>query len=248
MIGLVSAKIFHARVRPKRNSFRYGAAYLTVPLSEFVSRRTGLFSIDRANLFGLRSADYGDSEPAEWIAGVLKQWDMPQADGDVVLVTMPRVLGYAFNPVNFWLCHDAQGGLRAVLADVNNTFGERHCYLCFHSDRRAIAATDMLTARKVFHVSPFIETRGDYCFRFSLAEDRMAILIDLSDEDGLLLRTSISGEIWPLTSGALLRALIANPLMPFKVIGLIHYQAMKLFLKRIRHISKPEPPAEAISH
>ncbi|HVZ69375.1 MAG TPA: DUF1365 domain-containing protein [Rhizomicrobium sp.] len=249
MIGLVSAKIFHARLRPKPNSFRYGATYLAVPLGELFSHRSGLFSIDRVNLFGLKRADYGEGgEPEKWIANVLAGWGVPQADGEIVLVTMPRVLGYAFNPVNFWLCHDAKGGLRAVLAEVNNTFGERHCYLCFHTDRRAIAPTDVLTARKIFHVSPFIETKGDYCFRFSLGKDRLAIQIDLSDEDGLLLRTSISGGMRPLTSAALLRTLLANPLMPFKVIGLIHYQALKLLLKRIRHISKPKPPAISISN
>lgn len=248
MIGLVAAKIFHVRSRPRRNSFRYGATYLTVPMREFVRGRTGLFSIDRFNLFGLRRMDYANGEPAKWIADILHQWEVPQADGEIVLLTMPRVLGYAFNPVNFWLCRDRAGELRAVLAEVSNTFCERHCYLCCHTDRRAIASTDILTARKVFHVSPFIETKGNYCFHFSLKQDRLAILIDLSDDEGLLLRTSISGKIRRMSSGALLRALLSNPLMPLKVIGLIHYQALKLFLKRIRHVPKPNPPSGYISN
>lgn len=248
MIGLISAKIFHARLRPRRNSFRYGATYLAISVNDFTPQRQGFFSIDRRNMFGLRTRDYGDGgSPARWIAGILCQWNVPQADGDVVLMTMPRVLGYAFNPVNFWLCRDSAGDLRAVLAEVNNTFSERHCYLCFHEDRRAIGPLDVLTARKVFHVSPFIETKGDYSFRFSLAKGQIAIRIDLSDSEGPLLQTSVVGEVAPLTTMALLRALAANPLMPLKVIGLIHYQALKLFLKRIRHVRKPDAPHVLIS-
>lgn len=248
MIGLVSAKVFHARLRPRRNRFRYAATYLAVPLKDFVPGRTGLFSIDRRNLFGLRGSDYGEGDdPARWIAGVLNEWNVPQADGEVVLVTMPRVFGYAFNPVNFWLCYDSSAGLRAVLAEVNNTFGERHCYLCAHSDRRPIAPHDVVITRKAFHVSPFMQIDGDYSFRFALEDNRIAIQIDLADEQGLLLRTSIAGPVRPMTSGALLLKLISNPTMPMKVIALIHYQALKLFLKRVRHVPKPAPPAAPIS-
>jgi DUF1365 family protein len=247
MIALLDAKVFHARLRPARNSFRYGALYFTVPLSEFVKRRRGLLSIDGHNLFNLRTRDYGDGKCARsWIARVLSEWRVP-ADGEIVLVTMPRIFGYAFNPVNFWLCRDPDGGLRAVLAEVNNTFGERHCYLCFHEDRRAILPHDVLTARKVFHVSPFLESKGEYTFRFSSGHDRFAATIDLADENGPLLRTSLAGALAPATSARLLRALLANPLLPFKTIALIHYQAAKLFLKRVRHVHKPAPPEDAIS-
>ena len=248
MIGLVSAKIFHARLRPREKIFRYGATYLTIPVKDLTSHRKGLFSIDRRNLFSLRTRDYGDGgSPAHWIVQVLREWNVAQANGEIVLMTMPRVLGYAFNPVSFWLCCDSARELRAVLVEVNNTFGERHCYLCFHEDRREIMPQDVLTTRKVFHVSPFIETKGDYSFQFSLTKNRIAILIDLSDDEGLLLRTSVAGEVRPLTGAGLLGALLINPLMPLKVIALIHYQAAKLFLKRVRHIRKPDAPTVLIS-
>ncbi len=183
-----------------------------------------------------------------WIARVLEEWSVPQADGEIVLVTMPRVFGFAFNPVSFWLCRDRSGALRAVVAEVNNTFGERHCYVCFHDDRRPIIPRDILTARKVFHVSPFMETKGQYSFRFVAGFQRLAIFIDLDDESGLILSTSLAGQIRPLTSWGLLCALLANPIMPLKVIALIHYQAVKLFLKRVPHIHKPEAPATPVSH
>jgi DUF1365 family protein len=250
MLELVDARIFHARLRPKKNSFRYRALYLLIDADALSQPfRRGLFALDRFNLFSLRSRDYGDGKtrPADWIRDVLRQWNIEDAGGAVRLMTMPRMFGYAFNPVNFWLCFDRGNGLRAVLAEVSNTFGERHSYLCFHEDRRAIAPDDVLHARKVFHVSPFLEVRGEYAFRFSAARDSVAVAITHSDDDGLMLTTSVGGPVAPLTSWRLLRALLTNPLYPFKVIGLIHYQALRLFLKGVRNFRKPAPPAESIS-
>ncbi|MGD0142009.1 MAG: DUF1365 domain-containing protein [Rhizomicrobium sp.] len=250
MIAALDASIFHARHRPRRNAFRYSAVYLALATTDLrQSRPAGLFSIDRPNLFGLRTGDYGDrrSPPDAWIRTVLAEWNLREADGEIVLVTMPRVFGFVFNPVSFWLCLDKSGRLRGVLAEVNNTFGERHSYLCFHDDHRPIAPEDRLHARKVFHVSPFIDVKGEYRFRFSYASDRIAIAIDLFDDDGLLLSTTIGGPLRRLTAWRLLRALLINPLLPFKVVGLIHYQALKLWLKKIRHFRKPMPPAVAIS-
>lgn len=247
MASLFAATVFHARVRPRRNHFRYGATYLAIALSELKSGRSGLFSIDRRNLFGLCRSDYGDGDPSRWIARVLREWNLHEANGAVTLVTMPRVLGYVFNPVNFWLCFDTAGGLRVVLAEVSNTFGERHSYLCFHSDRRVIEVNDVLSARKIFHVSPFLELGGDYLFSFAVTEKNIAVVIDLADSDGLVLRTSVSGALTPMTSEGLLRALLRNPWMPLKVIALIHYQAAKLFVKRVQHVRKPPAPTESVS-
>jgi hypothetical protein len=250
MIGLLDATVFHARTQPRANKFRYGAFYIVAPVDELSRpRRVGLFSVDRANVFGLRTRDYGDgvTSPAAWIRIVLSSWHLNEADGEVRLMTLPRMFGYAFNPVSFWLCHDKEGGLRAVLAEVRNTFGERHSYLCYHDDHRAIAADDVLTSRKVFHVSPFMKMEGAYRFRFSAGQERMAVAIDLVDGCETLLRTSVTGRVAQLTSARLLRAVLTNPLYPLKVIGLIHYQAVKLFLKGLRHFHKPEPPSVTIS-
>ncbi len=213
------------------------------------SRRVGLFSIDRANLFGIRTRDYGDGKiaPAKWIRSVLAEWHFPEADGEIVLMTLPRMFGYAFNPVSFWLCNDRDGRLRAVLVEVRNTFGERHFYFCFHDDHRPIAADGEITARKVFHVSPFMAMEGEYRFRFSVTPERASIGINLLKDGEPLLRTSVAGTHAPLTSARLLWAVLRNPLHPLKVIGLIHYQAVKLFLKRTRHFHKPQPPSVAIT-
>jgi len=250
MIGLLDAAVFHARSRPRANKFRYSAFYVVASVDELSQpRRIGLFSIDRANVFGLRTRDYGDgiASSSVWIRNVLSSWCLEKADGEVRLMTLPRMFGYAFNPVSFWLCHDRDGGLRAVLAEVRNTFGERHCYLCFHDDHRPIAPNDVLTSRKIFHVSPFMSMEGEYRFRFSIMQDHVAVAIDLMNHGEPVLRTSVAGRISPLTSTRLLWAVLANPLYPLKVIGLIHYQAVKLFLKGIRHFNKPEPPTTSIS-
>jgi DUF1365 family protein len=250
MIRLLDARVFHARLRPRKNQFRYGALYLVLNVDVLSQpERLGLFSVDGANLFGIRSADYGDGStpPAKWIRKVLADWNVTGADGKTWLMTMPRILGYAFNPVSFWFCFDAAENLRAVLAEVNNTFGERHCYLCFRDDHGAIGPNDAVQSQKVFHVSPFIGVDGEYSFRFSALPDRVAVTIDLADKDGMLLRTSVGGRTAPLTSIRLLGALLRNPLFPLKVIALIHYQAVKLFLKGVRHFGKPVPPALPIS-
>jgi len=247
---LLQAKIFHARIRPRVNAFHYRVFYLLISVSALSTpRRTGLFSIDGANLFGIRSRDYGDGKtpPAAWIRNVLAEWGLMEADGDIVLMTLPRMFGYAFNPVSFWLCNDSNGQLRAVLAEVSNTFGERHCYLCLHGDHRPILADAEITARKVFHVSPFMAMEGEYRFRFSVMPERIAIGIDLLKDGEPLLRTSVSGKHKPLTSVRLLQGVVGNPLYPLKVIGLIHYQAVKLFLKGLRHFHKPEPPSVTIT-
>jgi DUF1365 family protein len=250
MIASLDASVFHARLRPRRNAFRYRAFYLALPLSEVrPGKHASMFSIDRPNLFSLKTRDYGDGRGnlSLWIADVLRQWNIPEADGETILVTMPRVFGYTFNPVNFWLCFDRTGGLRAVLSEVNNTFGERHCYLSFHEDRRPIAHNDDIPARKIFHVSPFMDVKGEYRFRFSYSPDRIAIAIDLCDGDGVLLSTSIGGKLEPLNTSRLLRAVTLNPLLPFKVVALIHYQALRLYLKKMRYFRKPLPPATPIS-
>ena len=250
MLAALDASIFHARHRPRRNAFRYSAVYLALPTTQLrKSRPSALLSIDRTNLFGLRTSDYGDrrTPPDDWIKSILIDWKIAEADGEIVLITMPRVFGFVFNPVSFWLCFDRSNGLRAVLAEVNNTFGERHSYLCFHDDHRPIAASDSLQTRKVFHVSPFNDVKGEYRFRFSYAPERVAIAIDLFDDEGLLLSTAIGGRLQPLTTWKLLRALLINPALPFKVVGLIHYQALKLWLKKLDLFHKPAPPTVAIT-
>jgi len=247
--GLLVADVAHARQRPKRNAFHYGVYYLCFALEDMARLRLSLLSLGRFNLFGFFDRDYGNGKtsPEDWIKDVLREWNIPQADGRIVLLTMPRLFGYAFNPVSFWFCLDKEGGLRAVLSEVTNTFRDRHCYLSFHDDRRVIAPDDWIRAEKIFHVSPFIEIAGYYLFRFVYREDKIGVWINYHDAEGLMLTTSLAGNRLPLTSPNLLFYFFRYPLVTMKVIGLIHMQALQLWMKGIRYIRRPEPPSNEVS-
>jgi DUF1365 family protein len=249
-VQFISARVMHARLRPKVNKFGYRVPYLAVPLGRFETKsRQGLLSIDGTNLFSVRPGDYGDgrSPAGQWIRQVLQTWMLSEADGDIVLVSMPRILGFVFNPISFWLCFDQAKHLRAVIAEVNNTFGERHFYVCCHNDHRPILPQDQIATTKVFHVSPFMKVEGEYKFVFAWGEDSFGFRIDLCDDAGPLLITSVSGRREPVTAPRLALSFFANPLVMFKALTLIHYQAVRLFLKGISHFRKPPPPSSLVS-
>jgi DUF1365 family protein len=245
---LVPMRIAHSRNRPRRNAFAYDVCYFAIPVAQWTrGTRSCFFSIDRPNLFSLQSRDYGDSArpPSQWIAETFAAHGIATDQAHIVLLTLPRLMGYAFNPVSFWLCFDE--GLRAVLCEVNNTFGERHCYLCSHDDHRPIRDGEPLVVRKAFHVSPFLDVAGSYRFGFACDGARIAIRIDLVDEEGVLLATSMRGDAVPMTPGALLRAAISYPLQTLKLVARIYHQALRLRLKGVRRHHKPPPPAEFVS-
>ena len=248
--ALLTAQIAHARTRPKRNAFRYGAYYLCFSLKDLSALgKLTLLSLNRFNLFSFHERDHGGLEQngESWIRHILAEFQLQIADGDIVLLTMPRLLGHVFNPVSFWFCFDKENRLRAVVSEVNNTFGERHSYLCAHADHRPINADDKLSAKKLFHVSPFIPVSGHYEFRFAYGEEKIGVWINLHDEKGLLLTTSLTGKRQPLTSINLLKHFLRYPLVTFKVIFLIHYQALRLLIKGVRYIPKPAPPTSEVS-
>ncbi len=247
---LCFGSVMHARLKPKRNSFTYRVFYLRLPLSALARARRPLFSLNRWNLFSFHYADHGardGSPPEPWIRGLLAREGLGHVDGEVVLQAFPRVLGYVFNPVSFWLCHDRAGALRAVLCEVNNTFGERHNYLLAHADARPIAPGERLSARKVFHVSPFFKVDGAYQFEFFAGDDANRVCIDYSDANGRALLTAIGGRPARLSTSNLLRAFVCYPWMTLAVIVRIHWQALKLWTKGVRYVPKPAPPDQELS-
>ena len=172
----------HRRTRPAANAFTYPAFCLRLPLSALDTLEAHGVARNRAALVSFHDRDHGagDGVPLErWIRDLLAAEGVA-ADGEIVLYAFPRMLGYVFNPVSFWVCHDRGGRVRALLAEVRNTFGERHNYLLAHDDGRPLSSGETLTARKVFHVSPFCEVKGRYAFRFHFAADRWLARIDYS--------------------------------------------------------------------
>jgi len=244
---IYSGAVVHHRLHPVVHRFRHRVFFLRFALQRQNDLLGPLFSINRWNVFSFHDSDHGprDGSPLlPWIRNLLGQYGLTCADGEICLQTFPRVLGYVFNPVSFWLCHDRAGRLRAVLAEVNNTFGERHNYLVAHPDQRPIAEDDWLEARKVFHVSPFLDVSGHYRFRFAGTLGRCCYRVDHHGPAGLQLATAISGSAQPLCSRTLLFVFIAYPLMTVGVMLRIHYHALRLWLKRVPCFSKPLPPAE----
>jgi DUF1365 family protein len=252
--ALLTARVMHARQRPRRHSFTYGVYYLCFSLSDIGDLPNRLLSVDKWNLFSFYNRDHGPRDHGKRERGSLEQWMRAvlaehevSADGDITLLTLPRVLGYVFNPVSFWFCRDKAGGLRAVLSEVCNTFGERHCYLSLHDDRRPIEPQDWLKAKKLFHVSPFLDVTGHYEFRFACDDDKVNVIINYHDADGLMLATSLIGQRQPLTARTLATHFFRYPLITFKVIALIHGEALRLILKGARYRPKPPPPPIEVS-
>lgn len=248
--SLLRANVFHKRYSPRVNAFTYAVYYIALPLSALEVAGNKVFGINRAALMSFQHRDHGardGSDVRPWIRGVLARFGVSAADGEVVLIAHPRVLGHVFNPVSFWLCYDVLGELRAVLAEVNNTFGERHSYLLFHEDQRPIQPEDVLISQKCFHVSPFMHVEGEYHFQFRANPTRFDVRIDYHVEGALRLATSLSGPLSPLTGRAALGAFFAMPLVTLKTLALIHWQALKLVGKRVRYVPKPSPPNQDIS-
>ncbi|MFN8928761.1 MAG: DUF1365 domain-containing protein [Alphaproteobacteria bacterium] len=242
--AIYTAKVMHKRLFPKVNQFTYGVYYLALPLDQLGRLDDGWrFGVNRRALVSFHERDHGarDGSPLEpWIRGILAEHAAHVAITDITLITMPRIFGYVFNPVSFWLCFDASQQLRAVLAEVHNTFGEAHNYLIVHADGRALAADDLLYARKIFHVSPFLPREGSYQFRFAYNPESMGVTINYYDAEGQLqLITMLNGQFNAFNRMNLRRAFWQHKLVTLKTISLIHYQAIKLIAKGVRYIVKP---------
>lgn len=247
--GLLLADVSHTRLHPKRHALSYKVYYLCFPTRLMKELAGKIISLNRFNLFSFYPRDYGfkDQRGEDWVRNCLKEQNISEADGDIILITMPRVLGYAFNPVSFWFCLDKEHQPRAVMAEVNNTFGERHGYVCAHPDHRVIAKDDWLMSNKQFHVSPFLKVRGEYHFRFAYGEEKIGVWVDYYDEGQKVLMTSVVGKRQQLSDRKLLVYFLRYPLITLKIIALIHYHALRLILKGFRYNNKPAAPLEDIS-
>lgn len=251
-------QVKHRRLRPATNSFGYGVFTLSIPMRSRKDNPKILSDYGvKDNTFGIcsfydKDHGLGDTDSLAWIENILQENHINHVDGEIWLNTFPRVLGYVFNPVSFWICTRSDGNVQAVLAEVNNTFGERHCYLLYKDSGEPILSGESLKSKKVFHVSPFCEVRGEYLFRFLFPQDSQSgansvARIELHEDSAPLINTSISGTSKPLNRHHLYSALVRYPLMSLGVIFRIHWQALKLWIKGVPFYSKPKPPEFEIS-
>jgi DUF1365 family protein len=242
-------EVRHTRLWPRVHGFAYPTWFLLLPMRAWRDHPEEGPARNRRAWASFHDADHGDGGPdaLAWFETLLAREGITGADGEVWLHTFPRVLGFVFKPVSFWFAHRRDGTLAAIVDEVNNTFGDRHCYL-LHGPELAWGRT--LTARKVFHVSPFLPVAGQYRFRFlRSAGERLVARIELHDTPGLVLRTSVSGHLQPWSAAAQRQALLAMPLLTLGIVARIHWQALQLWLKRLPFFSRPAaPPAASPLH
>jgi uncharacterized protein len=232
---LYEGQVVHDRRTPVRNVFRYGVYMWLVDLGELEELDTRLwaFGAERWALTTIRSRDHlGDPHRSirENVDAYLRTHDIDLEGGAVQLLTNARVLGYVFNPLSVFYCHDRDGELRCVVAEVHNTHGERHCYL-LHPGERGRAETD-----KEFYVSPFLTVDGRYRMSFAPPGDRLGIQMSLEQDGERVFAASLTGTRLPLTNGSLGRMLVRYPLMTARVTTLIHLQGLRLHRRGLPHV------------
>jgi len=256
-------QVRHTRLRPAHHAFAYPTAFLMLPMRSLAQTFASVGSlpqaqeacglaINRRAWLSFHDTDHGDGRTAAqggalaWMLELLKREGITDADGEIWLQTFPRVLGHTFKPVSFWYAHRTDGSLAAIVAEVNNTFGERHCYLL-----PAPRYGQVLGARKVFHVSPFANVEGSYRFRFMRTTrdgvERLVARVDHDDAQGPLIETSWSGTLAPATAAALRRVAWRYPLLTLGVVARIHWHALLLWFKKVPFWHKPEPPQDFVT-
>ncbi|WP_424831748.1 DUF1365 domain-containing protein [Ruegeria sp.] len=232
-IDHIAGHTYHGRKGHVDNAFRYSIDYILLD-PEASSTTPTLFSINRPNLTNWRDQDHGgvpkQGRGAVWLREWFDALGVPQPVR-LALLTQPRVLGHVFNPVSFWFCFDRQDQLYAVVAEVTNTYGTRHSYLCHKPDMSLIEPTDRIVADKLMHVSPFQEIEGTYSFRFDYRPDRVGVWIDYGRAGGGLIAT-LTGPRSPLTNRKILWSLLRRPFGARRAVVLIHWQAVKLWWKK----------------
>lgn len=250
--GLYAGTVVHKRLRPRRHRLRYRVFSLLLDLDEIdqLAGRLWLFSRNRINAFSFYDRDYGagTGQPLRGqIEGHMRAAGLAPDGGPIRLLTMPRVLGYAFNPLNAYFCYRQGGGLAAILYEVNNTFGQRHCYLTQVTEPAAGSRPVPQECPKRFYVSPFLDMSMRYAFRVVPPGERVTISITGRDANGPLLVAVLDAARTPLTDRALARAFVIYPILTLKVIAGIHWEALLLWLKGVRLQPRPAPPPSPLT-
>jgi DUF1365 family protein len=247
-----TSKIFgatttHARLGHSQNTFSYGVDFVLIdPLETSFPR---LFNRNGNGFLSVSDKDHGgeigNGQGADWAKSVFENHGLAPEGVKVLLLTQPRIFGFGFNPVSFWMAIRSEK-LIAVIAEVNNTFGDRHCYFCALPDFSEIGKSDTIRVKKTLHVSPFQDVAGDYSFRFSYSGDHLAIRIRHDNSSEGVIATLV-GDFRPMTNFSILSLLARRPLGPIRTKALIHWQALVLLSKRVQYRSRPNPPTDEVS-
>ena len=248
--ALYTGRVQHLRLRPSRHELRYRLFNLLLDLDELptLSRNLRLFAVDRPGVVSFHQRDHGAGTTTglrAWVDQQLREAGL-QTGGHVRLLCMPRVFGHCFNPLSVYFCHHPNGWLSAMLYQVNNTFGQRHSYLIPVEGQDASGLVRQ-ACDKVFYVSPFMDMALRYEFRVHPPGESIAVTVNVLDDTGLLLGASFAGDRRPLTDRVLLSAVLRSPFLGLKVVGGIHWEALKIWRKGNRLRPRPAAPAKPVT-
>ncbi len=232
--------VTHTRITPTRHAFRYRVFSLLLDLDEIdaFAAKSRIFSHNRRGFISFQDKDHGDGRPLRaWLGATLHSAGI-QADGPVRVLCYPRLFGFVFNPLSVWFCHARDGALAAIVYEVHNTYGERHSYVL---PARGDDGTVNHGCAKDFYVSPFLSMDCDYAFRIEPPDENVLIAIRESEHGNPVLNAAFSGKRQLLTDGNLALALLRHPLMSLKIVGAIHFEALRLWLKRVPYHAHLKP-------
>ena len=237
---IYSGNVIHRRFKPKNHLFKYKVFSLLIDLDELntLHKRLGIFSYNKFNLISFYDVDHGARDGTSikrWVIQNLKKNKINSSRIRIKLLCYPRILGYVFNPLSVFFIYNQQSKLIAIFYEVKNTFGEQHTYIFKINKQQQALQHD---CSKKFYVSPFLEMNCTYYFKIAQPGNTISIVINQHDELGKILYASQDGTKKILTNASLIKTYLEHPLMTFKVIVAIHFEAMKLWLKRIKLVSK----------
>lgn len=251
--ALYQGIVIHRRFGPKPHALRYRMAMALLDLDDLdgLDRALHLLSRNRFNLFSFHDRDHlpAGSPPNASLRSMvethLEGAGLTPDGGAIRILSLPRILGYAFNPLTVYFCHRADGALAAILYEVRNTFKQRHTYVIpVEADA---GGTILQRCEKVFYVSPFLDMEMTYDFRVEPPGETIAIGVDGSQDGSRIITASFAGKHAPLTDAALLRSFLSHPLLAFAVVAGIHWEALKLWLKGVGLRGRPAPPVHPVT-
>ena len=236
---IYNGTVIHKRFKPKIHFFKYKVFSLLIDLSELnnLDKKVGFFSYNKFNLISFFDKDHGDRDGSlviNWVKKNLKENNVNCENIRIKLLCYPRILGYVFNPLSIFYVYDKNDKLISLLYEVKNTFGEQHTYIFKIKENNLLKHN----CEKKFHVSPFIEMNCSYFFRTLKPADKISIIIDQYQLNEKILYASQDGKRTDFTTSELIKSYLKHPLMTFKVIAAIHFEAFKLWTKGIRFIQK----------
>jgi DUF1365 family protein len=246
--ALYFGEVMHARLKPMGHRFSYRVMSLLIDLDRLdeADRLSPLFAVNRAALYSFHEADHGERDGSNLRAYAQRcaaSRGIDLSGGRVTLLCYPRLFGYTFNPLSVYFCHRADGTLALMVYEVRNTFGDIHSYVLPVKPEETSRAGIRQEQDKLFYVSPFIEMAMRYRFRISPPGDDVKLRILETDRDGPVLAATFTGRRRALTTAALLRSFAALPLLTFKIIAAIHWQALRLWLKGARLVPRLRAPS-----